>query len=97
MFEFMRRSKKPGTFPTRDELIEAGRRDLAEAVAAQGGWLAFGWDLDREQYKEKEGLNSGTGFIEEDAGLKDEAKIGNGDQHGVHPDYPEVSVSGRSM
>ncbi|KAJ3687086.1 hypothetical protein LUZ61_016250 [Rhynchospora tenuis] len=89
IFEFMRRSKKPDTFPTRDELIEAGRRDLAEAVAGQGGWLAFGWDLKKEREREKENFDS-------DSGIVSEAEIRE-NHHGGHPDYPEVSVSGRSM
>uniref|UniRef100_A0A0D9VXL0 AMP-activated protein kinase glycogen-binding domain-containing protein n=1 Tax=Leersia perrieri TaxID=77586 RepID=A0A0D9VXL0_9ORYZ len=43
IFEFMRRSDKPGAFPTRAELVAAGRADLAAAVDASGGWLSLGW------------------------------------------------------
>nr|CAB3493657.1 unnamed protein product [Digitaria exilis] len=43
IFEFMRRSDKPGAFPTREELLAAGRADLAAAVASSGGWLSLGW------------------------------------------------------
>lgn len=42
----MQRSANPKGFPTKQELLAAGRTDLVEAIAAQGGWLAFGWDLD---------------------------------------------------
>ncbi|KAJ1691732.1 hypothetical protein LUZ63_015887 [Rhynchospora breviuscula] len=96
IFEFMQRSKKPDTFPTKDELIEAGRRDLAEAVAARGGWLAFGWDLKKEREREKENFGSDSGIVREDDALREEAEIRE-NHHGGHPDYPEVSVSGRSM
>ncbi|XP_074571718.1 protein PTST homolog 2, chloroplastic-like isoform X2 [Curcuma longa] len=46
IYEFMQNSAKPTDFPTKQELVAAGRADLAEAVVAQGGWLAFGWDVD---------------------------------------------------
>ncbi|XP_042420143.1 protein PTST homolog 2, chloroplastic-like [Zingiber officinale] len=46
IYEFMQNSAKPTDFPTKLELVAAGRADLVEAVVAQGGWLAFGWDLD---------------------------------------------------
>jgi hypothetical protein len=39
----MCRSAKPGAFPTREELVAAGRSDLAAAVASSGGWLSLGW------------------------------------------------------
>ncbi|CAL4935304.1 unnamed protein product [Urochloa decumbens] len=43
IYDFMRRSAKPGAFPTREELVAAGRADLAAAVASSGGWLSLGW------------------------------------------------------
>ncbi|CAN6303985.1 unnamed protein product [Urochloa humidicola] len=43
IYDFMRRSAKPGAFPTREELLAAGRADLAAAVASSGGWLSLGW------------------------------------------------------
>ncbi|MED6206696.1 hypothetical protein PIB30_029309 [Stylosanthes scabra] len=46
ILEFMRSSKNPSAFPSREELLEAGRVDLADAIVTKGGWLAFGWDLD---------------------------------------------------
>ncbi|GLU17168.1 hypothetical protein SLE2022_335610 [Rubroshorea leprosula] len=33
-------------FPSKKELVDAGRMDLVEAFQRQGGWLALGWDLD---------------------------------------------------
>jgi hypothetical protein len=96
IFEFMRKSKKPDVFPTRGELIEAGRRDLAEAVIAQGGWLSFGWDLDKKRDTEKGSCDSNSGVLQENTVLSDENKAADRN-HGGHPDYPEVSISGRSM
>ena len=92
----MRRSKKPDVFPTKEELIEAGKRGLAEAVVAQGGWLAFGWDLEKERGKGKDSCDSNSAVVQENAPLGDENKIRDC-RSGGHPDYPEVSVSGRSM
>ncbi|OEL27462.1 hypothetical protein BAE44_0011522 [Dichanthelium oligosanthes] len=43
IYDFMCRSNKPGAFPTREELLAAGRADLAAAVASSGGWLSLGW------------------------------------------------------
>ncbi|CAN6281866.1 unnamed protein product [Urochloa humidicola] len=43
IYDFMRRSAKPGAFPIREELLAAGRADLAAAVASSGGWLSLGW------------------------------------------------------
>ncbi|KAK1644772.1 hypothetical protein QYE76_062577 [Lolium multiflorum] len=43
IFDFMRSSSKPGAFPTRAELLAAGRADLAAAVQSSGGWLSLGW------------------------------------------------------
>lgn len=43
IYDFMRSSDKPGAFPTRAELLAAGRADLARAVESSGGWLSLGW------------------------------------------------------
>lgn len=48
VYEFMETSENPSFFPTREELIAAGRKDLADAIAAEGGWLAYGWNLEEE-------------------------------------------------
>ncbi|XP_027361317.1 protein PTST homolog 2, chloroplastic [Abrus precatorius] len=45
ILEFMQNSDKPEAFPTKEELVAAGRVDLVHAIADEGGWLAFGWDL----------------------------------------------------
>ncbi|KAI5437631.1 protein PTST homolog 2, chloroplastic isoform X1 [Lathyrus oleraceus] len=45
ILEFMQKSDNPDTFPTKEELVKAGRADLAEAIVKEGGWLSYGWDL----------------------------------------------------
>uniref|UniRef100_A0ACD5W8Y5 Uncharacterized protein n=1 Tax=Avena sativa TaxID=4498 RepID=A0ACD5W8Y5_AVESA len=45
----MRSSDKPGAFPTRAELLAAGRADLAAAVESSGGWLSLGWSSGDER------------------------------------------------
>ncbi|XP_008807858.2 protein FLOURY ENDOSPERM 6, chloroplastic isoform X2 [Phoenix dactylifera] len=47
--KFMETSEKPDFFPTREQLLAAGRKDLADAIAAEGGWLAYGWNLEEER------------------------------------------------
>lgn len=49
ILDFMEKSPNPKAFPTKQELIDAGRIDLVEAISAQGGWLTFGWDLDEKE------------------------------------------------
>ncbi|XVE75179.1 hypothetical protein DITRI_Ditri12bG0074800 [Diplodiscus trichospermus] len=49
ILEFMRNSEKPEVFPSKKELVEAGRMDLVEGIKRQGGWLAMGWDLDEDK------------------------------------------------
>ncbi|CAM8919283.1 unnamed protein product [Rhodiola kirilowii] len=48
ILEFMRNSGKPAAFPSKDELVEAGRMDLVKGIVREGGWLALGWDLEDE-------------------------------------------------
>ncbi|KAJ0982828.1 hypothetical protein J5N97_011083 [Dioscorea zingiberensis] len=76
VYEFMEASGKPEVFPTRQELVAAGRGDLAEAIASHGGWLALGWDSEDEGEKRREeedekvlesGLGSANGSLR-DAG-----------------------------
>lgn len=51
ILEFMKSSENPERFPTKKQLMDAGRMDLVEAITKQGGWLTFGWDLDDEEHK----------------------------------------------
>ncbi|XP_024991784.1 protein PTST homolog 2, chloroplastic-like [Cynara cardunculus var. scolymus] len=41
---FMKNSRNPNEFPTKKELLDAGRLDLVNAITKTGGWLALGWD-----------------------------------------------------
>ncbi|XP_021685445.2 protein PTST homolog 2, chloroplastic isoform X2 [Hevea brasiliensis] len=56
ILEFMKNSDKPEAFPSKKELIDAGRMDLVEDILKQGGWLASGWDLE-------DSLSEGTGVL----------------------------------
>ncbi|XP_051146068.1 protein PTST homolog 2, chloroplastic isoform X2 [Andrographis paniculata] len=49
IMEFMERSEKPTMFPTKDELIQAGRMDLVDAIRTRGGWYSLGWDDDVDE------------------------------------------------
>lgn len=49
LFEFMGKSTKADSFPTKCELIDAGRSDLVDAILKHGGWFALGWNLDQEE------------------------------------------------
>ncbi|XP_027914144.1 protein PTST homolog 2, chloroplastic [Vigna unguiculata] len=57
ILEFMQSSDKPEAFPTKEELVAAGRVDLVNAIVNEGGWLAFGWELN--------GRSSGIGGLED--------------------------------
>uniref|UniRef100_A0A7N0UJN4 AMP-activated protein kinase glycogen-binding domain-containing protein n=1 Tax=Kalanchoe fedtschenkoi TaxID=63787 RepID=A0A7N0UJN4_KALFE len=48
ILEFMKGSGKPAAFPSKKELVEAGRMDLVVGIEREGGWLALGWDLEDE-------------------------------------------------
>ncbi|XWS34940.1 hypothetical protein CRYUN_Cryun21dG0080800 [Craigia yunnanensis] len=49
ILEFMRNREKPEVFPSKKELVDAGRMDLVEGIKKQGGWLVMGWDLDGDK------------------------------------------------
>ncbi|KAL4639330.1 hypothetical protein ACB092_03G210100 [Castanea dentata] len=54
ILEFMKESKNPEAFPSKKELVEAGRMDLVDAIAKKGGWLLLGWDLSNEEDEEEQ-------------------------------------------
>lgn len=64
ILEFMRNSAKPEVFPSKKELIDAGRMDLVEGIMRQRGWLALGWDSDNEEEEKK-------GWVQENGANKD--------------------------
>ncbi|KAF6164339.1 hypothetical protein GIB67_029222 [Kingdonia uniflora] len=49
LLEFMENSKNPDSFPTKKDLVEAGRVDLVEAILEKGDWFCFGWDYSVEE------------------------------------------------
>ncbi|EXB63804.1 hypothetical protein L484_021075 [Morus notabilis] len=64
ILEFMKSSEKPDAFPSRKELVDAGRMDLAEAIVKRGGWLSMGWDLEEEGGGEgREDRDFDSGFV----------------------------------
>ncbi|MQL86056.1 hypothetical protein Taro_018593, partial [Colocasia esculenta] len=65
IYDFMQMSAKPSDFPSKAELIAAGRVDLVEAIAAQGGWLAYGWDLGHDEACGSGGVVVGEGTREQ--------------------------------
>lgn len=64
ILEFMRNSENPKAFPTKKQFMDAGRLDLVEAIARQGGWLAFGWDLDDDDEEQQQQQQKLEGFQE---------------------------------
>jgi hypothetical protein len=65
ILEFMKESRNPAAFPSKKELIEAGRMDLVEAIRNRGGWLSLGWDLsDDEEEEEKVQENVATRVLD---------------------------------
>uniref|UniRef100_A0A2P2KKM6 Uncharacterized protein MANES_01G191800 n=1 Tax=Rhizophora mucronata TaxID=61149 RepID=A0A2P2KKM6_RHIMU len=57
ILEFMENSDAPEAFPSKKQLIDAGRLDLVVRILKQGGWLAFGWgsnDDDNDENHENE-------------------------------------------
>ncbi|KAG6574114.1 Protein PTST-like 2, chloroplastic, partial [Cucurbita argyrosperma subsp. sororia] len=49
ILEFMESSRNPEAFPSKKDLIEAGREDLVDAIVKKGGWLCLGWNLNDEE------------------------------------------------
>lgn len=49
ILKFMESSRNPEAFPSKKDLIEAGREDLVDAIVKEGGWLCLGWSLDEEE------------------------------------------------
>ncbi|XP_061990805.1 protein PTST homolog 2, chloroplastic isoform X1 [Rosa rugosa] len=55
ILEFMKGSDKPRAFPSKRDLVEAGRLDLVDAIVREGGWLSLGWDLGDEETAQDSG------------------------------------------
>lgn len=56
--DFMAKSDKPEMFPTKKELIRAGRIDLVNAIKEKGGWYSFGWEEENVGYNVEETTGS---------------------------------------
>ncbi|XP_020091355.1 uncharacterized protein LOC109712285 isoform X4 [Ananas comosus] len=98
IYEFMRRSPKPNDFPTRAELVASGRADLADAVAAQGGWLALGWDVDEGAKETNGGASASSASGEPEKGLsRDDSRVLQQRLSCSSSDFSEASSSGRSL
>ncbi|KAL6192715.1 hypothetical protein ACLB2K_033801 [Fragaria x ananassa] len=90
ILEFMEGSEKPQAFPSRRDLVEAGRLDLVDAIVREGGWLSLGWDLGEEETQV-------SGFRSWNDGYES-----SGDEMSVSDDAcssssPAASSSGRSL
>ncbi|ERN01352.1 uncharacterized protein LOC18429434 isoform X1 [Amborella trichopoda] len=101
IFYFMENSKKPNLFPTKEELIEAGRMDLVDRIVSCGGWLASGWNLEEEEEvrEEKEEENEGdSGDLitggDDELGFRD---INEEFEEGYGSNVSVPSSSGRSI
>lgn len=60
LLQFMKNSKNPQMFPSKRELIESGRADLAEAIQKRGGWMSMGWEDDDEGEIQKMEIENGS-------------------------------------
>lgn len=49
VFQFMESSGQLDVFPSKKDLINAGRYDLANSIEKQGGWLAVGFEDEAEE------------------------------------------------
>lgn len=107
ILEFMKSSPKPEVFPTKKELVDAGRMDLVNAIRTKGGWLSLGWDSDDdieqdEVSKDSDVLNFGefqrrVAKIQESDSLE-ESKVGCSGVPSVSPNSSQpASPSGRSL
>lgn len=100
ILEFMKSSKKPQAFPSKKELLEAGREDLVDAIAKKGGWLSLGWDLEEEGRAQESNFKNWdlTMAKEFDSGASSSSQIGvSGVGSSILDDSSQVaSSSGRS-
>ncbi|KAG7979404.1 hypothetical protein I3843_05G129800 [Carya illinoinensis] len=105
ILEFMKESRNPEAFPSKKELVEAGRMDLVDAIVERGGWLSLGWDLNEENEKVQE--NVPTGISDSSSADKECAGVFNSVVNGIQssgmvPRFsgnssPPASSSGRSL
>ncbi|KAJ6721809.1 PROTEIN PTST-like protein 3 CHLOROPLASTIC [Salix viminalis] len=96
ILEFMNSSINPEMFPSKKQLIDAGRMDLVEAILKEGGWLALGWDFD-DNVDDVDVVDWYSSLTDNkdcgDAGIQDKAIERNEEQSSQVP----CSSSGRSI
>lgn len=92
ILEFMAKSEKPTMFPTKEELVRAGRLDLVKAIKKKGGWFSLGWDAENAG-----GDVGGSGTMDSDI-AEFQRRIESCKQSGA-PDFPEdiESFSSRNL
>ncbi|CAA2991539.1 Hypothetical predicted protein [Olea europaea subsp. europaea] len=92
IMEFMEKSEKPTMFPTKEELVRAGRMDLVEAIKKRGGWYSLGWEDENEknlQVNVKESMDFDIGeFHKRVESCKEITSVGENDVN---------SLSGESL
>ncbi|XP_068332197.1 protein PTST homolog 2, chloroplastic-like [Pyrus communis] len=99
ILEFMKSSKKPQAFPSKKELLEAGREDLVDAITKKGGWLSLGWDLDDEDRAQERNFRNWDSTLEFDSGASSGNQTGiSGVGSSILDDSSQAaSSSGRSL
>lgn len=103
IMDFMERSANPSRFPTKEELIAAGRMDLVEAMEEQGGWFTLGWDVnEKEGDNGEKGSNSseeesGSGFGEKDGRVFEQRFSSESLDSALEMESMSPSSSGRSQ
>lgn len=95
----METSENPDFFPTREQLIAAGRKDLADAIAAEGGWLAYGWNLEEESGDGGNLDSSNKESLQEDERMSQQRFSSEANDGGLpgSEDFSTASSSGRLM
>lgn len=75
ILEFMKSSEKPQAFPSKSDLVQAGRLDLVDAIVKQGGWLSLGWDLDEDERAQESDFRNWDSIMAE--GYESSSSIGD--------------------
>lgn len=63
ILDFMQKSENPEAFPTKKQLVDAGRMDLVDGIVKQGGWLSLGWDFDDGEEGSVQDCDGFTGLV----------------------------------
>ncbi|KAK9707292.1 hypothetical protein RND81_07G187200 [Saponaria officinalis] len=90
VLEFMKNSKNPEMFPSKNDLVDAGRVDLVEAIVKRGGWMSMGWNDDDNEVKIENGLVKSFDFGGEKCGEIDNDE---GEMREVSMELDESHVS----